>query len=280
MSSGSASSTSPADKAMPCDQAGPGSSPGRKREVVVISDSEDEYYRGLPECSDDEDAGRAPKYQNIYAAMAAGIQRDEDAGCASGRAVGGKRYRPRLTAKQLADYYSMEEMGWAFDNEPLSSYRDVRRVQQKMYAEACVPRGNEGWSSTWTLSDIGRHNRQRVQHETRVARNKAAREKRAAAKEAEQREIAEGKAAIEKLKQTEAELKAKEEELASMAPAECTVCLSAPSDVVLNPCGHRCLCSGCYEGMPRECKAFQGSYHYTVKCPICRAQAKRIKVYG
>ena len=277
MSSGGASSSSPADKAMPCDQAGPGSKPSSKREVVVISDSEDEYYRGLPECSDNEDAGCA-------FGRAGGTPEcsdDEDAGCASGQVVGGKRHRRLLTAAQLKDYYSMEEeREWALDDEPLSSYRDVCREQQKMYFEACVPKGNEGWSRTWTLRDIESHRLRKRQDAARLARNRAAREKRAAAKDEEKREIAEGKAAIEKLKQKEAELKAKEAELASLAPAECCLCLSAPSEVVLNPCGHRCVCSECYERMPKERRYFQGYYHDTVKCPICRVLAKKIKVYG
>ena len=277
MSSGGASSSSPADKAMPRDQAGPGSSPGTKRKVVIdlISDSDD----GLPPAEEVEPPVPYHLQHLYYSYVSPPTSDDEDAGCASGQAVSRKRPRPKLTPEQLRDYYSMEE-GVDDDDEPLVSLITVRRELQEVYREACVPKANEDWTSSWTLRDIELHKLDKRQDATRKERNRAAREKRAAAKAEEKREIAEGKAAIAKLKQKEAELKAKEAELASVAPTECCLCLSAPSDVVLNPCGHRCVCSGCYERMPKERDYFQGSWCYTVQCPICRAQAKKIRVYG
>ena len=244
MSSVSAGSSSSADKAMPCDKAGPGSSPG-KVVIDLISD-------------------------------------DEDAGCASGRAVSRKRPRPALNVAQLRDYYVMEEgSGWLQEDEPLASSFEVRRELQAVYRQAVVPKANEEWTGAWTLTNIQKHLQDKKEKAAKVERNRAAKEKRAEAKAEQKRSIEEGKAAIEKLKQKEAELRAKEEELASVAPAECCLCLSAPSDVVLNPCGHRCVCSGCYERMPKERNVyFQGFRHDIVKCPICRARAKKIRVYG
>ena len=40
---------------------------------------------------------------------------------------------------------------------------------------------------------------------------------------------------------------------------ECVICMDQPSNVTLVPCGHRCICSGCFA-------------HYKKKCAICRRE--------
>ena len=45
------------------------------------------------------------------------------------------------------------------------------------------------------------------------------------------------------------------------AARECVVCLAAPRDHVLVPCGHNCVCDEC-------CRAI-------TSCPICRATVER-----
>ena len=39
---------------------------------------------------------------------------------------------------------------------------------------------------------------------------------------------------------------------------ECSICMSMPADVILAPCGHRCICSGCL--------------HKLDTCPVCGSE--------
>lgn len=50
-------------------------------------------------------------------------------------------------------------------------------------------------------------------------------------------------------------------------PTECTICMDAPPVMAFVPCGHRCICASCADGLkasvaPRE-----------PKCPFCRTEA-------
>ena len=46
---------------------------------------------------------------------------------------------------------------------------------------------------------------------------------------------------------------------------QCTICFSAPSNVVLIPCNHLCICEACFEHY-KQSQADGGN----VKCPMCR----------
>jgi hypothetical protein len=61
---------------------------------------------------------------------------------------------------------------------------------------------------------------------------------------------------------------AAERAAAAAAPrqAQCAVCLDAPSDTVLLPCGHKCACRGCAVTLTRG-----GGGPERRACPICRA---------
>ena len=48
--------------------------------------------------------------------------------------------------------------------------------------------------------------------------------------------------------------------------AQCAVCMEAERTVAFVPCGHRCACEQCAEGLPR--------------CPMCqKATTQVIKIY-
>jgi len=50
----------------------------------------------------------------------------------------------------------------------------------------------------------------------------------------------------------------------------CVVCLDAPRSHVLTPCGHRCICEGCVNSLPRP-----------RRCPVCRADIKApLRTFG
>ena len=47
-------------------------------------------------------------------------------------------------------------------------------------------------------------------------------------------------------------------------PADCAVCLSAPPDTALLPCGHLCMCGACAARVMAS----------TRRCPLCRLAAQ------
>lgn len=73
-------------------------------------------------------------------------------------------------------------------------------------------------------------------------------------------ELAKLQAEVERLREI---LESKEEE---KEKTTCSVCFSAATQCVLDPCGHICLCMGCSKGL--------------VQCPICRANIqKTIRIF-
>ena len=46
----------------------------------------------------------------------------------------------------------------------------------------------------------------------------------------------------------------------------CTICYQNPTQVIIVPCGHKCLCLACYQ---REKENLE-------KCPICNKEIKAI----
>ena len=52
---------------------------------------------------------------------------------------------------------------------------------------------------------------------------------------------------------------------------ECSVCMDAPVDTVVLPCGHICLCSACCASLSRTANANA----VPLKCPLCRINADR-----
>ena len=52
------------------------------------------------------------------------------------------------------------------------------------------------------------------------------------------------------------------------ASNECIICLSSPSDTLIEPCNHLCLCRDCLSSVQKS----------TNKCPICRKPIANFKV--
>ncbi len=51
----------------------------------------------------------------------------------------------------------------------------------------------------------------------------------------------------------------------SSASSKCSICLDNPLEVMLEPCGHVCLCRDCGDRLGDP------------SCPMCRAQVKKMK---
>lgn len=59
---------------------------------------------------------------------------------------------------------------------------------------------------------------------------------------------------------SKAQKKSTEDKPKSKRDGECVVCLDKPADYAAIPCGHKCVCKGCKEGVKSQ-------------CPCCRVQA-------
>jgi hypothetical protein len=46
----------------------------------------------------------------------------------------------------------------------------------------------------------------------------------------------------------------------------CLICYTTPSNIVLIPCNHLCICSECFLRLK------ENSYQSSVKCPMCRLE--------
>ena len=54
---------------------------------------------------------------------------------------------------------------------------------------------------------------------------------------------------------------------------ECIVCMDAPVDTVLLPCGHLCMCNECSSSLLQSAKVKASA----LRCPVCRATASTVK---
>jgi hypothetical protein len=73
---------------------------------------------------------------------------------------------------------------------------------------------------------------------------------------------------------TETEAKEHDKESTDDAAAACSICMSNQLTCIVTPCMHRCLCCACARTLSAEGTKERGS----VKCPICQAEVKKMKV--
>lgn len=54
----------------------------------------------------------------------------------------------------------------------------------------------------------------------------------------------------------------------------CVICMSAPRQVIVHPCNHCCVCSGCATVLSANTEGFSNSVgrNNQIKCPMCRVQ--------
>ena len=65
----------------------------------------------------------------------------------------------------------------------------------------------------------------------------------------------------------ELEIQEDEDEALLHDDEKCSVCIQHARNVVLAPCGHKCICTGCLERL----QSTATSRAYRSKCPMCRA---------
>jgi len=97
--------------------------------------------------------------------------------------------------------------------------------------------------------------------EVRVARD------REAVEQLKRQEAATAKMVSEMQQQLEEERGKPKQDITS-----CVVCHEAPNDVVMMPCRHKCICTGCFDRLKRQHPGRK------VPCPICRKE--RLKQYS
>lgn len=57
-------------------------------------------------------------------------------------------------------------------------------------------------------------------------------------------------------------------------PPSCIICLTEKPCVALRPCGHVCLCDGCYAQLEDRAGGGGGCDHHT-RCPLCRQRVRK-----
>jgi len=98
----------------------------------------------------------------------------------------------------------------------------------------------------------------------RIAAEREAREKEAA-EQLKRQEEATAKKIAEMQQQLDEERGKPKQSITS-----CVVCQEEPNVIIMMPCRHKCLCTGCFENLKT-----QHHRRKKVPCPICRAQCDK-----